>query len=209
MRRHVQRVRRVGGDLRVAARRLEGVRRKRRHVVAVDDVVRQPGVLRLRLPELLQDCAGFQLIGVRLVGRIRRRRERERVERRGLGVIRVARRKTAHRVPIAQHARALVERIRIVEQRRARSDVVALARRLRAGRLRAGERVAAGLHLRGWPLRDREGVPPLRQTDSPERDAAAGILVGDGLECLNRGAELERVQQRHPSRENGLHVSAC
>ena len=47
VRRHVQRVRRGGRDLRVAARGVERAGRQRRRVVAVNDVVREPGMIGL------------------------------------------------------------------------------------------------------------------------------------------------------------------
>ena len=72
MRRHVQRVRRRRRDLRVAPRRLERAVGKRGHVVAVNDVVREPGVFGLLGEQLLEHRAGLQLAGVGLVGRIRR-----------------------------------------------------------------------------------------------------------------------------------------
>ena len=50
VRRHVQRVRCHGCDIGIAPRRTARFSRERRHVVGVDDVMREAGMLRLRFP---------------------------------------------------------------------------------------------------------------------------------------------------------------
>ena len=80
-------MRRVRCDLRVAAGRIERARRQRRHVEAVDDVVREPRMLGLPRELLLEDRRRLQLVGVGLVGRQRRLAERQRVEDPRLDVV--------------------------------------------------------------------------------------------------------------------------
>ena len=64
VRRHVQRVRRRRRDLRVAPRGVERPIGERRHVVAVDDVVREARMIRLAGDELLENRAGLQQVRV-------------------------------------------------------------------------------------------------------------------------------------------------
>ena len=58
-----------GAILRVAPRRLERPWRQRGHVVAVDDVVREPGMVGLLGEQRFEDRARLQQVGVGLVGR--------------------------------------------------------------------------------------------------------------------------------------------
>ena len=69
VRRHVQRVRRRRRDFRVTPRRLERAIGQRRKVVAVDDVVREAGMIRLASDQLFENRAGLELVGEGLVGR--------------------------------------------------------------------------------------------------------------------------------------------
>src|SRR5439155_21227130 len=66
--RHVKRVRRRRRDLRVAAGGGEGAARERRRIVAMDDVVGHPGVVRLLGEYLFENRASLELVGVGLVG---------------------------------------------------------------------------------------------------------------------------------------------
>ena len=86
---HVKGVGRVGRDARVSAGRAETLRGDRREVVAVDQVVRHAGVIRLLGEDRLQNGSGLQLVPVRLVVRVQRGVERERIEDRRLGVLRI------------------------------------------------------------------------------------------------------------------------
>jgi hypothetical protein len=80
-----------GAIRRVPLRRFERFVGKRRHVVAVNDVVREARVLGLAREQLLEYRAGLETAGVGLVGRLLRGGQRERVENRGLDVLRIAR----------------------------------------------------------------------------------------------------------------------
>ena len=62
VRRHVQRVRRVGGDLRVAARGAQSQRRVHRIVVGVDEVVQHAGMVGMCGEERLEDRRGADLL---------------------------------------------------------------------------------------------------------------------------------------------------
>ena len=80
VRRHVERVRLFGRDGRVSPGRVDRARRERRHVVAVDDVVREPRMVGMVRPEALEHRPGFQLIRVGLVGWVRREGQRQGIE---------------------------------------------------------------------------------------------------------------------------------
>ena len=58
-------------DLRVAACGVERARREGRHIVGMDDVVREAGVIRRLREHPLEQGAGLKLLGVGLVGRRR------------------------------------------------------------------------------------------------------------------------------------------
>jgi hypothetical protein len=59
---------------------------QRRHIIGVDDVVREAGVVAVLCEQLLEDRAGLQLAVKGLVGRIRGEGQRQRVENRRLVV---------------------------------------------------------------------------------------------------------------------------
>src|SRR5260370_30441942 len=80
-------VRRRWGGLAVASRRRKASVGEGRVVVAVDQVMRDAGVIRLRIEDRLEDLRGLPLVRVRLVGGPRGRVERESVEDGRLGVI--------------------------------------------------------------------------------------------------------------------------
>ena len=141
--RHVERVRRVRRDLRVAPRRVERARRERRHVEAVNDVVREPGMLGLALELALEDAGGFQLVRVRLVGRQRRLVERQRIEDTRLDIVVVLRRERLHRFFVRDRPRALIDGCRVAEEETDRAHVGLLpigagAARVRCRRSRPG-----------------------------------------------------------------------
>ena len=104
---HVQRVRRVGRDLGVAARRGHALLRDRRRVVAVDQVMRDAGVIGMLGELLLEDPGRLELRGVRLVGRELRPGEVQRVEDLRLVVVRVFRRERLVGLGARELARAL------------------------------------------------------------------------------------------------------
>ena len=98
VRRHVERVRRVRRDLRVAPGRIERPRRQRRHVEAVNDVVRQTRMLRLPLELLLEDAGGLQLVRIGLVRRQRGLSQGQRVEDSRLDIVGMAAGQRLHRL---------------------------------------------------------------------------------------------------------------
>ena len=69
VRRHVQRMRHVGRDLGVADRSVQPRRGELWRVVAVDQVMYDAGVVRLLLPDLVEDLGRLFLVGKGLVGR--------------------------------------------------------------------------------------------------------------------------------------------
>ena len=73
------RVRRGGRHLGVASRRREPLLGERRRIVEVDQIMRDPRMLRLARPNLFQDCRALELIGIGLVGGRSPDVERERV----------------------------------------------------------------------------------------------------------------------------------
>ena len=86
------------------------MRRERRHVVGVDQVVRQPRVLGLEPEQRLEDRVGALLVGERRVRRIRLPHgdEGERVEDRGLAVRGAVPPHGVHRQCIAEQPRRRV-----------------------------------------------------------------------------------------------------
>ena len=105
----------------------------------MNQVVRDAGMLRLALDDRLQDGRAFELVGVGLVGRRGRRVERERVVDLRLVVVRIALRQLFHGLGISLHARAVIDLVVVGVHGAERVDVVALALRFRADRLRLGD----------------------------------------------------------------------
>ena len=135
---------------RVALRRVERLRRQRRHVVAVDDVVREAGMIRMLREERLEDRDRLQPARVGLVGQVLGRRER-RARRRSPPRCRpdscAARR--SHRIAIRRDARRCGRR----------------ARRRTAARPRRCSRARASVFA---PMRAAPGRPP-RAPAAPAR----------------------------------------
>jgi len=69
VRRHVQSMRRAGGDLGIAPGGIEAFLRDGRSVVEMNQIMRHARMLRLTLEDRLQNGRPFELIGVGLVGR--------------------------------------------------------------------------------------------------------------------------------------------
>jgi hypothetical protein len=66
---HVQRMRHIGRDLRIADRSVQARLGKLRRIVAVDQVVDDTGMIRLLGPDLVEYQRCLLFIGVGLVGR--------------------------------------------------------------------------------------------------------------------------------------------
>ena len=195
VRRHVERVRRVGREVRVLPRVGQRARRERRHVVAVNQIVRDAGMIGLHFVEPLEDRGGLQLVRVGLVGGRRRLIDGEGVERGGLAIVRILRRELRHRLLVGERPRAVIECGGVLVEQRDGGDVGALAIGFRADRLRLLRRDEAVLqHLRRAQAGER--VAPRRHRDPPLCDAARRIVVEHFLEAGDRVGELERVQER-------------
>ena len=194
---HVQGVRRGRRDFRVSPRGVERFGRQGRHVVAVNDVVREARMLRLGREELLEDCARLQAARVGFVGWLLGRAQRQGVEDRRFGILGESVGDAGHRIAIRQDSRVLIHGVRIGEQLRGGIDVRAFAIGLRADGFCSVEGFTALLHLSGGPLADAERVAPSAHADAPIRDPAARVGRRRLVERRDRAGELERVQQCH------------
>ena len=149
VRRHVQRVRRRRRDLRVTPGRFERLIGERRKVVAVDDVVREAGMIRLAGDESFENRASLALLGERLVARRRGGGDRQRVEDRRFAVVRVGRGDPRHRIAIRHHTGGLIRRLEIGVEPGHRVHIRPLAFGLRADLPRALDGVAPLLQRPG------------------------------------------------------------
>ena len=113
---HVQRMRRRRRDLRVARGGVERLWGERGDVVAVNQVVGQARMIRLRLEERLEDRAGGQLVLVSLVAGQRRLGQRQRVEHGRFGVLGVAAGHRFHLLCVRERARALINRFVVAKE---------------------------------------------------------------------------------------------
>ena len=201
VRRHVLRVRHGRRDLRVAPRSAEPARGQGRIVIAVDDVVRDAGMVRLLGQDLLEDRARLQLIGVRLVGRRRRRVQRERIEHRGLAVVGIAPVELLHRLLVGGGPRAMVQLVVVAIVRLDRGDVVLLARRCGQPTrlLQGGRALLQHRRARGLPERVVDA-----HRHAPVAHRAGRILRRQLGEGLLRLLVPERVQERDRALEIGL-----
>src|SRR3989442_214116 len=191
--RHVERVRRGWRDRGVTPRGGEPLLGDRRVIVAVDQIVRDTRMLRLRGEHLLEDPRGLELVGVRLVRRERGRVERQGVEDRRLAIVRVARGELLHRLPVAERAGPVVYRVGVLVEGLDRRNIVTLALGLGARGLRALDgRPAVGERLRR--RRPAEGIAQEVHRHAPVGDPAAGVGLGDGRERGGGRGEPERVE---------------
>ena len=175
MRRHVERVRRRRRDRRVPPGRLERVIGERRDVVAVDDVVREPRMLRLASEQALEDCARLQPARIRLVRGLLGRGQRQRVEDRRFRIVRIASRQRCHRVAIRHDTRGLIDCVRARIQLRHGIDEAALAIGFRSHRFRTFDSRESPLKLHRRPDARREWIAPVAQRDPPPGDPAGRV----------------------------------
>ena len=203
VRRHVERMRHRGGELRVAPRRGQPPLREGGVVVSVDDVVRGAGVIRLHGEDLLGDLRGSLLLGVGAVVRIGGGLEGEGVEGLRLPILRIAGEHQLHRLLVGGGARAVVEAIRILEEGVRGRDVVSLARRGVSDRLGLLHRFDPSLERGG--ARRRPDLVPLAHGDAPVGDGTVRVGLGHGREGLRRLQVPEGVQDRHRLVEGLLH----
>ena len=134
------RMRRVRRDLGIAQRRGEAFGGDRRIVIQMDQIVGDAGVLRLPLPDRLQDGGALELVGVGLVGGRRRHIQGDRIEDLRLVVVGIFCRQRLHLLQVGLHARLLRGLVVVNIHHRQRVDVVALALGPGANRFRLLDR---------------------------------------------------------------------
>src|SRR2546427_11619368 len=122
----MKRMRRRRRDFRVATCRREGAARERRRVVAMDDVVRHSGMVRLLGEYLFEDRARLELVGVSLVGRGRGGIQGEGIEDRRLIVVWIARVQTLHRLFVRNDSAAMINLVPVALERRDGRAIISL-----------------------------------------------------------------------------------
>ncbi len=188
---HVHRVRRRRRDLGVLVRRRNAFLRERREVVAVDQVVRDAGVVGVFPVERRED--GDRLAQRRHVLVVEDLVQRQRVEHFRLDVVRVLLRQRLHRLLVVAGARVLVDLVVVLVELLDRREPVALALGLGADRLALLDRVQPALQRRGVPRPDQR-VRPDRHRQAPVGDGAARVGLGNRRERLDRLRKMERMQ---------------
>ncbi len=103
------------------------------------------GMLRLLLPRRFEDAGGLALVGVGLVGRQRRRVERERVKNAGLAIVGIALVQLFHRLFVGDGAGAVIELVAVAVKCGDGRDVVLFAIGLRRYRLGLLDRLGTSL----------------------------------------------------------------
>ena len=200
VRRHVLGVRHRGRGPGIAASGDQPTARQGRIVVAVDDVVRGAGVLRLLREDPFEDRARLELVGVGLVGGRCGRVERQRVEDGGFPIVGIAAGQPLHGLLVGGRPRAVIERVGVAIVRRDGRDVLLLPRG-RDQPARLLDRVGAPVqHRRARRLPERM-VDAHR--DAPVAHRARGVRGRDRGEGLLRLLVPERVQQRDRALEVG------
>ena len=200
---HVQRMRHRRRELVVAARGVEAALGQRRVVVAVDDVVRGAGMIRLGGHDLLGQLSRFLLLGVGLVVRLRGGLQRERVEGHRLAVLRIASVHLGHRLLVGERSCLVVELVPVLVEGLGGGDPIALALRLGRRGLGLLDRFPPALEVRR--ARRRPDLIPQAHGDAPVAHRAVRVRLGDGGERLHRLEVPERVQERDPALERLLH----
>src|SRR5713101_3358757 len=193
MRGHVQRVRYRGSDLRVAPCGRKRPLRKRRGVVAVDDIVSHAWVVRLFRKNLLQNFTGLFLVCISLISRQRSCVEGKRVERCCLAILRIAQMHLLHRFLISEGARAMIELVCILIKSLDCRDVAPFTVGLGAHSL-------CFLHSSPPLLQHRlarvfpEGIPQAHR-DAPVAHRTVWVHLSDGSEPLACFFKPEGMQQ--------------
>ena len=206
VRRHVQRVRRRGRDARVAARGGEPLVGDGRRVVAVDEVVRDAGMVGI-LPEfVLEDGGRLEIRRVGLVGLRLRPGEVERVEDLRLVVGRVALGQRlvglgARGLPLLLGARR-----EVLVVGGDGFDVVALALGLRADAASLVDRRLCLLGALGRCALPGQRIRHEDRRDAPSGDRALGIVLEHVAEGLLSGRIPEGMQHGHGALECRLHL---
>jgi hypothetical protein len=145
----------------------------------------------LRGGDLLENGAGLQQIGVGLVGWRRGGGDAQRIENRGLGIVRICRGEPGHRIAVGDGPRALIRRLDAVVQLRYGVDIGGLAAGLQSSFPCAGGGVTALLKRSGGALPGREGVAPTAQRDAPVGHPTTRVGFDRGFEGGDGTRELE------------------
>ncbi len=124
---HVQSVRRGRRDLRVCPCSAQPPWGQLGAVIGMDQVVRKTGVLRQPAVQRLEDLRRALLVGVRTVGRRRRRNECQGVEDLRFDILGIAPRDIRHCMLIRQGSGGVRQAIRVAIVRGRRIDELALA----------------------------------------------------------------------------------
>src|SRR5262249_41745327 len=153
-------------------------------IVTVDDVVRDAGVVGMLRFEFLKDSSRHKGLGIALVCGIGRFVERERVENRRLGVIRVARGQARHCRFITCGSSLLRNRLVVLEECSKRLNPVALAICLLRSRTRLLDGLPTGFqHVAGeW---SDQRIGSLADGDTPVRHGACWLLLCKGTKRLD------------------------
>ena len=205
----MQRVRYRRRDLGVAHRRRQPELGELLGVVAVDQVMHDAGVVRLRLPNLFQDLGGFLLVREGLVGRRLGCVQRQRIEDAGLLVVREAGMDLLHRLFIGDRPGLVVDLVVILVEGGDRRDIGLLAVGLRPGGAGLFDRFGTGFQ-RGLARRVPQRVP-VAHRDAPIGHRAVGLALRDVGKALQRlripegmqrpGGVVERLLRRRAARD--------
>ena len=181
VRRHVERVRHRRGNVGIGARGGQRLGGQRRHVVGVNDVMRETGMIRVALVERFENLRRLQVLREGLVGGQRRLRDRQRPEDARFHVGLVLAGHQFRGAFVGHHARALGRHIGAGEQPGDGVDEAHLPGCRRAGGPRlVNRRLAVGNGLRR--ALTGKWVAPIGQGHAPVRHRARGIGLGDALE---------------------------
>jgi hypothetical protein len=195
MRRHVQRMRSGGSDLRISAGGRQAELRQLWLVIAVDQVMHNSGMIGLGGEQLLQDRASFLAVGKRGVVIGLGREQRERIKSSRLVVVRILPVHLLHCRGVSPGSRFVVRFLAVGVERLQGQDVIALAVS------RPGLHLAGLLQLRrgpldGWRIRLIPELMPQAHGLAPVRHGALRVLLFDVEKSLLRLFVPERMQQR-------------
>ena len=195
---HVLGVRRRRRDPGVLVGHGDATVRQRGEVIAVDQVVRHARMVGILLVDRLQDRDRLQQrIHVLVIERLV---QRQRVEDLGLDVVGILLDERLHGLLVVLRPRVLIDGLVVLVERLQRGEPVALALGLGADGLALFDRLQAFLQcLRGE--RRNERVRALADGDTPVRDRAARVRLGDRGERLDRLREEEGVLHRQRALE--------
>src|SRR5450432_71475 len=206
---HVQRMRRIGCNLCVAPSRSERLRRKRRHVICMDNVMSEPGMRRLLREQPLENCSRLEPSSVGLVRGIFRRCERQRVEDLRLMIIWIFRRHDCHGIAIGEQPHLLRRGLEVGIQLAHGLEISTFALRLRTHAFTAFGAVPPKLQLSSIFDSRREWITPIAERDAPVCDSARRIRSQDRVKAFYGTAELEGVQQRYGAVDALLRLRAA